>query len=113
MKNYVQPGEVLDLTAPANLTSGQAVLIGTIFGVARQAIASGAVGPVQVAGVVTVPKDTALVINAGDRVFWVPGSSWVNKTVTAQVCVGRAVETTLAATPTVAILLGPATPSGT
>lgn len=113
MKNYVAPGDTVDLTAPANLVSGQAVLIGTIFGCAKQAIASGQVGPIQIKGIVTLPKDTALVISEGDRVFWDAANSWVDKTSAAQVCVGRAVQTTLAATPTIQVLLGPATPAGT
>ena len=112
MKNYVQRGEVLNLTAPANVVSGQPGLIGTIFGIWTQAVASGAKGPLQVSGVVTVLKDTNLVISEGDRVFWVPGSTWVNKTLTSRVCVGRAVQTTLNTDTTVDILLGPATPSG-
>lgn len=113
MKNYVQPGEVLDLVAPANLVSGQAVLVGTIFGCAVQAIASGAVGPVRISGVVTVPKDTNLIINAGDRVFWDAANAWVDKTAAAQVCAGRAVETADTAVASIKILLGPATPAGT
>lgn len=34
MKNYVQPGDVLTLTAPANVSSGALVAVGQIIGVA-------------------------------------------------------------------------------
>lgn len=35
MKNYVQRGDVITATAPANVTSGDGVLVGLLFGVAR------------------------------------------------------------------------------
>ena len=34
MKNYVQPGNVVTLIAPANVKSGDGVLVGSLFGVA-------------------------------------------------------------------------------
>ncbi len=34
MKNYVQSGNVVTLAAPANVKSGDGVLVGSLFGVA-------------------------------------------------------------------------------
>ncbi len=34
MKNYVQPGNTITLTAPYSVTSGDGLLVGSIFGVA-------------------------------------------------------------------------------
>ena len=34
MKNYVQPGNTITLTAPYAVTSGDGLLVGAIFGVA-------------------------------------------------------------------------------
>lgn len=113
MKNLVQDGDVLTLVAPADVKSGDFVLIGTIGGVATRDALSGAAMELRVEGVVEIKKDTNLAISAGDRVFWVPASSWVNKTATSQVCVGRAVAAAGTTDVTVKVLLGPATPSGT
>jgi predicted RecA/RadA family phage recombinase len=91
-QNYVQQGEVLTVVAPAAVVSGDPVLIGAnIFGVATHDAANGAALELAVEGVFTLPADNNLVIAVGDRVFWVPASSWVNKTAALQVCVGVAV----------------------
>lgn len=34
MKNYVQPGSTISLTAPYAVTSGDGLLVGSIFGIA-------------------------------------------------------------------------------
>lgn len=68
--NYIQPGEVLEYTAGADITSGDVVWIGGIVGVALDNIATGAVGPVQVSGVFSIPKDQTVVFNVGDPVYW-------------------------------------------
>ncbi len=58
MKNFVQPGDVVPITAPALLASGDPVLVGSLFGVATTDIANGAEGEVQVEGVFDLPKTT-------------------------------------------------------
>ncbi|MBW7896527.1 MAG: DUF2190 family protein [Opitutaceae bacterium] len=68
--NYVQPGDVIDHVAAANITSGQVVKIGQILGVALGDIASGATGSVAVRGVFTVPKVSGAVIAAGESLTW-------------------------------------------
>lgn len=68
--NYVQPGDVIDHVAAANITSGQVVKIGQILGVALADIASGATGSVAVRGVFTVPKVSGAVIAAGESLTW-------------------------------------------
>lgn len=112
MTNYTGGGDVVEVTAPANVVSGQPVLVGSIFGVAIRAASSGAVVPIQITGRVRINKDTSLIISQGDRVFWDAANAWVDKTATAQFPVGRSLETTLAATATVEILLGNTAPAG-
>jgi predicted RecA/RadA family phage recombinase len=68
--NYVQPGKTKTITAGATLTSGQVVRVGNILGVALQAIANGATGPVAIEGVFTVPKVSAAVIADGESLTW-------------------------------------------
>jgi predicted RecA/RadA family phage recombinase len=53
---------------------------------------SGTASSFQTEGVVTIAKTSALAISVGDRLFWVPGSSVVNKTSAAQQQVGVAIE---------------------
>lgn len=112
MKNYTGSGDIVEVTAPANVVSGQPVLVGLIFGIAVRAASSGQVVPIQITGRVRVNKDTNLVISQGDRVFWDAANAWVDKTAAAQVPVGRALETTINTTPTIEILLGNSAPAG-
>ena len=42
MKNYIQDGETVTMTAPYTVTSGEGVIVGSIFGVAQTDAASGA-----------------------------------------------------------------------
>lgn len=93
MKTYVQNGEVLQLTPAADVASGVGYLFGAaLFGVATGTVASGAAGSFITEGVVTIGKTSALAISVGDRLFWDATNKVVNKTATAQQCVGIAVE---------------------
>ncbi len=113
MKTYVQKGDTLTLTPNAAVASGVGRLFGAaLFGVAVRDVAINTPGEFQTAGVVEIAKTSALQIDVGDRVFWVPGSSVVNKTATGQVCVGVAVEAAANPSPTVKIKLGSVPVSG-
>lgn len=68
--NYVQPGDVIQYTAGADISSGEVVKMGNTLGVALQDIANGATGSVAIRGVFTVPKVTAAVIAQGDSLTW-------------------------------------------
>lgn len=51
MKNYIQPGNTITLTAPYDVNSGDGFLVGSIFGVATGAALSGAVIEAALVGV--------------------------------------------------------------
>lgn len=68
--NYVAPGDVIQYTAGADITSGSVVKIGALLGVALTDIANGATGSVAIRGVFTVPKVSAAVIAQGERLVW-------------------------------------------
>lgn len=70
MKNYVQPGKVIDFVAAAAIVSGQVVRIGQIIGVASADVANGAVGQAHIEGVFTVPKVSGAVIAKGESLTW-------------------------------------------
>ena len=93
MINYVQEGATLDLAPGANVAAGVGYLFGSaLFGVACIDAVSGIASAFITEGVVEIAKTSALAISVGDRLFWVPGSSVVNKTSAAQQQVGVAVE---------------------
>jgi len=114
MKTYIKEGETLTLTPAADVASGVGYLFGAgLFGVAQGAVASGAAGEFLTEGVVTIAKTSALAIAVGDRVFWDSTNKCVNKTTTAQQCVGVAVTAASNPSSTVEIKLGQYLPVAT
>jgi predicted RecA/RadA family phage recombinase len=58
MKNFVQPGDALTVTAPAVVTAGQIVVVGTnLLGIAATDAASGAPVVIATQGVYRLPAD--------------------------------------------------------
>lgn len=107
MKTFKQEGEVLTLVPGAAVASGIGYLFGTsLFGVAINDVANGVAGEFLTEGVVTIGKTSALAIAVGDRVYWDATNKVVNKTSTAQQCVGIAVEAAANPSATVSIKLG-------
>jgi predicted RecA/RadA family phage recombinase len=116
MNTYYQDGDVLDLTPSAAVAKGAGYLFGAaLFGVAVEAVANGVEGRFlcKEGSVVTIAKTSALAISVGDRLFWDATNSVVNKTATAQVCVGVATEAAANPSSTVKMRIGAVTPSGT
>lgn len=114
MKNYVQQGETLTLTPAAAVASGVGYLFGAgLFGVAANDVASGEAGEFVTEGVVSIGKTSALAISVGDRLFWDATNKVVNKTTTAQQCVGVAVAAASNPSATVSMKLGQYVPVAT
>ena len=112
--NFIQPGRHITVTAPTGgVLSGEGVLIGTLFGIAQYDAAEGAEVEILTEGVVDIGKTSALAISVGDRLFWDGTNKVVNKTATAQVCVGVAVSVAANPSDTVRMKLGANTPAGT
>jgi predicted RecA/RadA family phage recombinase len=94
MKNFVQPGEVVTLTAPAALSAGNGVFVGGLFGIAACDASSGASVEVALGGVFDMPKASGPAFTEGQRIYWNTASGnfgstaagWVNH-------VGHAVRT--------------------
>lgn len=70
MKNFIQLGDVISVTAPATVASGAGVLVGSLFGVAAHAATSGQ--PVEIAtkGVFSLAKTGGEAWTQGVRVYW-------------------------------------------
>jgi predicted RecA/RadA family phage recombinase len=114
MKNFVQSGGTLTLTPAAAVASGVGYLFGAgLFGVATNDVAISTAGEFITEGVVSIGKTSALAISVGDRLFWDPAGKVVNKTSTAQQCVGVAVSAASNPSATVSMKIGQYLPVAT
>lgn len=106
MKNYIQKGDTITITAPAAITSGSGVLIGSLFGVAATDADTGADVAISTVGVFDLPKEaTTATFTVGDPVEWAA----MNKRVAALdegERVGVVVAIAGATAPSVAVRLG-------
>ncbi|MET3791778.1 DUF2190 family protein [Aquamicrobium terrae] len=91
MKNYVQPGNTITLTAPYAVASGDGLLVGAIFGIAAGTAASG--DPVETAlvGVFDLKKVASQAWAAGDKVYWDNTAKEATKTTTSNTLIGVAI----------------------
>ena len=98
MLNYVQEGRNLNIpAAPYDLASGAGCLVGSIFGVATGPALDGQPVVIQVEGVFTLPKVSALAMAVGDPVYWDNAAMLVTETSGGNTRIGVAV--TAAANP--------------
>lgn len=91
MKNYVQPGDIVTVTAGANIASGAGVLTGKMFGVAMADIANGADGEVKTTGVFDLPKAASQAWTVGALVYWDNTAKNCTTTATSNTLIGAAV----------------------
>lgn len=75
MKNYIQPGDTLSLTAPnatadVDVSSGDGVLVGTLFGVAVADALKGEAVQIQTRGVFELAKVSAQAWTEGAKIYW-------------------------------------------
>lgn len=114
MKNFIQGGDVLTLTPAAAVASGVGYLFGAaLFGVATNDVVISTPGEFKTSGVVEIGKTSALAISVGDRLFWDATNKVVNKTSTAQQCVGVAVAAAANPSATVYMKIGQYLPVAT
>jgi predicted RecA/RadA family phage recombinase len=91
MKNYIQEGEVVTLTAPYAVSSGGGALVGALFGVAVTDVANGAEGEFSIEGVYTLPKATGA-LTQGAKVYWDNSAKKVTATATDNTLIGCALK---------------------
>ncbi|MDR0808395.1 MAG: DUF2190 family protein, partial [Gemmobacter sp.] len=70
MRNFVQPGNTVTLTAPYAVASGDGLLVGSIFGVAAGTAASGEAVETALTGVFDITKVGSQAWTVGARVYW-------------------------------------------
>ena len=100
---FVQPGEVIDYTAGANIASGQVVLMGARIGVALKAIANGETGPMQVTGVFNIAKLSTDNMAQGALLYWDNANSRLTTTASGNTLAGFAAAAAGASTTSVNI----------
>ncbi len=92
MKNYVQPGATLTLTAPYAVTSGDGLLVGSIFGVAAADAANGATVEAALTGVFDLTKIGSQAWTVGAKIYWDDTNKRCTTVATDNTLIGVAVE---------------------
>lgn len=92
MKNYIQPGNTITLTAPYDVNSGDGLLVGSIFGVATGAALNGAATEAALVGVFDLTKVGSQAWSPGDRVYWDNAAKQTTKTASGNTLIGVAVD---------------------
>lgn len=92
MKNYVQAGNTITLTAPYAVTSGDGLLVGAIFAVAAGTAASGDPVEAAVVGVYDLKKVASQAWAVGDKIYWDNTAKNTTKTLTSNTLIGVATE---------------------
>jgi predicted RecA/RadA family phage recombinase len=110
MKNYIQPGNDITVTAPAGgVTAGQLVVIKALVGVAACSAAAGAQVEISTEGVFDLAKNAPDTLNPGDVAKVAAGSNIV--AVAGTLGIGWVVATAAAGSATVRVRLTPSVAS--
>lgn len=104
MKNFVQPGDNLDLIAPRALVSGAGFLVGAIFGVASTDAAQNAPVVGVTRGVFDLPK-AAGAITQGQKLYWDNAAFNVTTTAGGNTLIGAATQAAAAGDATARVKL--------
>lgn len=92
MRNRIlYPADIINLTAPAAVASGQPLLVGNLFGVVGNAAASGEPMDFALRGVFALPKAAAAAFAEGDAVAWDDTAKAVDELAAGRFRVGVAV----------------------
>lgn len=91
MKNYIQPGAQIAVTATAAIASGDFVRIGVLSGVAQGAAAIGDEVVLIRRGVFTLPKTSAEAWTVGAAVYWDATNKVCTITANGNTLIGAAV----------------------
>ena len=92
MKNFVQPGNTITLTAPYAVASGEGLLVGAIFGVAAGDAAIGEPVETALVGVFDITKVGSQAWTVGAKVYWDDTNKPCTTVATETTLIGAAVE---------------------
>lgn len=107
MKNFIQEGNYLEITAAAAIAAGEGVLVGNLFGVAVTDIASGENGIIACEGVYNLAKatDVGSASTIWTPAYWDATQKKVTAIATGNTYVGLFAQTTLDAATTALVLV--------
>ncbi|GGL52151.1 DUF2190 family protein [Wenxinia marina] len=91
MRNFVQPGESITVTAAAAAASGDGVKLGQLFGIASGDAAIGEPLVLTTRGVFDMPKVSTDAFAVGDAVYWRTSDGAVTATASGNTKIGVAV----------------------
>lgn len=90
MKNFIQSGNFLEVTAPYAVASGAGVLVGSIFGFAVTSAASGETVNINRKGVFEHAKTSAQAWTQGAALYWDNTNKVLTTTASGNTLVGAA-----------------------
>lgn len=90
MKNFIQTGEIIEVTAPYDVASGGGVLVGSIFGFAVTSAVSGAKVNIKRKGVFEHAKTSAQAWTQGASLYWDNTAKVLTTTASGNTLVGAA-----------------------
>lgn len=70
MKSFIQTGANITVVAPSTISSGEGVLIGSLFGIANGAADTSADMVLSTTGVFEMTKEVTDVVAVGDPIYW-------------------------------------------
>lgn len=106
MRNYLQNGHIVRVTTPAGgIASGDALIVGSIFGIAAYSSAEGDPVELSTTGVFQLPKASAAALTVGARVAWDNSAKEVTTPAAGRFPIGAAVEVAGNGTTSVAVRL--------
>lgn len=89
--NFIQEGDVVEVTLSANVTKGNLVREGSLIGVALDTATSGNACRIKTKGVFDLAKTSALAISVGDPIYMGATDAVTNKTSASRYYIGVAV----------------------
>jgi len=91
MKNFIQSGRTLTVSAPADIKSGDLVVVGSLFGVAYCDAAIGADVEIGTEGVFELPKTAEQAWTAGAKIYWSGADKCATTVASGNTLIGHAV----------------------
>lgn len=90
--NFVQPGKTVTLAAPYDRSSGDGLLVGTLFGVAQYDVDSGDDVEAALEGVFELTKVSAQAWTQGQAIYWDNSAKKATTTASTNTPIGHATE---------------------
>lgn len=91
MKNYVQAGDIVTIPAPAAISSGAGIVVGTLFGVATRDAESGADMDIATTGVFDLVKVGSQAWTVGAAIYWDAANARCTTVSTSNTLIGKCV----------------------